>query len=52
MIIEKNTSTEEDKFYKYPCHTTKIKKQFILKKDDGLERNTLTIESSKKSWVM
>ena len=35
MIIEKNTTPEEDEFYEYPYYIARIKRRFISRKDDG-----------------
>ena len=32
MIIEKNTTPEEDEFYEYPYYTTRIQRRFISTK--------------------
>ena len=45
MIIEKNTTSEEDKFYEYPYYIARIQRWFISTKNDGLKHNTLIIDS-------
>ena len=44
IIIEKNTTPEEDEFYKYPYYTARIQRRFISTKNDGLKQNTLIID--------
>ena len=44
IIIEKNTTPEEDEFYKYPYYTATIQRRFISTKNDGLKQNTLIID--------
>ena len=43
MIIEKNTTPEEDEFYGYPYYIARIQRRFISTKNDGLKHNTLII---------
>ena len=45
MIIEKNTTPEEDEFYEYPYYIARIQQQFIsTKKNDGLKHDTPIID--------
>ena len=46
MIIEKNTTPEEDEFYEYPYYTTRIQRRFISikKKDVGLKHKIPIID--------
>ena len=39
MIIEKNTTPEEDEFYGYPYYIARIQRRFISTKNDGLKHN-------------
>ena len=39
MIIEKNTTPEEDEFYEYPYYIARIQRRFIGTKIDGLRHN-------------
>ena len=45
MIIEKNTTPEEDEFYEYPYYIARIQRRFInTQKDDGLRHNISIID--------
>ena len=45
MIIEKNTTTEEDEFYEYPPTTLRGYNDGLLtQKEDGLMHNTPIID--------
>ena len=44
MIIGKNTTPEEDKFYEYPYYIARIQRLFTNTKNDGLKHNTPIID--------
>ena len=44
MIIGKNTTPEEDKFYEYPYYIARIQRLFTNTKIDGLKHNTPIID--------
>ena len=45
MIIEKNTTPEEDEFYEYPTILREYNNVLLAQKDDGLEHNIRIIDS-------
>ena len=45
MIIEKNSSLEEDEFYEYPYYIARIKRRFSTTKNDGFRHNIHIIDS-------
>ena len=44
MIIEKNTTPEEDEYYESPYYIARIQRRFIKTKNDGLRHNILIID--------
>ena len=44
MIIEKNTTPEEDEFYECPYYIARIQRQFINTKNDSLKHDTFIID--------
>ena len=45
MIIEKNTTLEEDGFYDFPYYIARIQRRFIkTKKSNGLKHNIVIID--------
>ena len=45
MIIEKNSTPQEDEFYEYLYYIARIQRRFISKKDGGLWHNICIIGS-------